>query len=273
MTSYRLLLSYWDWEPSVIVGCACGMALYFLTVGPRQRHNTIFFMAGIAVLFLALVSPLDTLGDQYLFSAHALQHLLLSLAVPPLLILGLPEAFAKRMLARAPLARAEALLSNPILTWVLAVAAIALWHTPVFYNAALGNERIHVLEHLCFLVTGTMFWWPLLAPLHSLRLPAPSAVAYLFSAMFANTVLAVVITFAPAGIYPFYLEPKDALGALPLIRGKWGLSPHLDQQVGGLLMWLPGSGVYLWAILVYVFHALAHTANDAETKLAPSQCV
>ena len=255
MTGWQLVVSAWDWEPSVILGCATLMLAYFASLRFRFPKVAWYFITGIVMLLLALVSPLDALGDTYLFSAHMLQHILLILIVPPLLLLGVPRHLAQRILRR-PLAgrverlRVERLLSRPVLAWSLGIGTMWLWHWPPLYNAALASEPIHIVEHLAFLLTAAIFWWPVMGPIEELRLAPLGAVVYIFGACVAHTALAILLTFAPLGLYPAYLQPVDALHVLPLIREEWGLNPRADQQWGGLLMWVPTCLVYLSVLLV-----------------------
>lgn len=223
----------WDWEPSVLIGCVALSAGY-LAFTRGQARNIWCFLAGVMVLLLDLVSPVDLLGDQYLFCAHIVQHFVLALVVPPLLIAGMPPL-------RLP-------VLPPALSWSLGVGTMVFWHIPALFNAALANDGLHIVQHLSFLVTGTIFWWPILR-----RRYAPlTAMSYLFSACLTCSILGAAITFAKVGLYPAYLNPEDHLGLLPLIRGRWGLDARTDQQLGGLLMWVPGCFVYLTAILVTV---------------------
>jgi cytochrome c oxidase assembly factor CtaG len=249
MTTWHLLATAWDWEPSVVVGCAAIALAYLAAVRFRLNGRAALFLAGDAVLLLALVSPLDALGDDYLFSAHMLQHLLLIMVVPPLLLLGIPEKLAARLLQWRPAASAERVLRRPVVAWLLAVLTLWAWHAPLLYNLTLASEDVHITEHLLFLVTWTIFWWPVLGPIESSRLAPWPAISYLFAAGAANTVLGALLTFSHAGLYPAYLHPEDGLGALALIRGGWGLTPDVDQQLGGLVMWVAGSLVILAAIL------------------------
>lgn len=142
------------------------------------------------------------------------------------------------------MASAERVLSNPFVSWTAAALALGLWHVPVLYNLALANEGIHIVEHLIFLVTATMFWWPVLTSVPELRLGAGATVLYLFLASLFNSGLGIIITFAPLGWYPAYVHPQDVLGILPLIRNHWGISALADQQIGGLLMWVPAGLIY-----------------------------
>jgi putative membrane protein len=263
MTVWQVLQRTWTWEPSVIGGCLALAAAYFAAGGARRTHHAAAFVAGVIVLFLALDSPLDTLGDTYLFSVHMVQHLLLILIVPPLLLLGVPPAWVERARG-APLGHAVMRTAGaPGIAWSLGIATMVLWHVPALYDAALARGSVHVVEHLSFLATGAIFWWPVLTPVEEVRLGPLPAVGYLVAAALASSVLGIVITFAGVGLYPPYLLPIDRFGIEPLIRDVWGLPPDVDQEVGGLLMWIPGGLVYLCAILG-VMSRWYRTAEHAE---------
>jgi putative membrane protein len=205
------------------------------------------------MLLIALVSPLHVLGEVYLFSAHMLQHLLLMLVVPPLLLLGLPAKSLRRLLGLPWMHRLERVLSWPLIAWFVGIGAMWVWHFPAFYQLTLENHDIHILEHLCFLVTSTIFWWPLLALPKERRLAPLPSLFYLFTAMASSIVLGIILTFASPGLYPAYLHPVDKLGILPILRNEWGLSLALDQKLGGLFMWvLAGLGYVSAALVVFV---------------------
>ena len=249
MTTVHLLATAWEVEPSIVLGGAALLAGYLAAVRFRRTVTTFYFTAGVLIMMLDLVGPLDVLGDTYLFSAHMLEHLVLVLAVPPLLVLGLPADAAAAILRWRPARRIERVLRVPGVAWAVGIGTLWVWHLPVLYNATLANETIHIAEHLSFLVTFSVFWWPLLCPLEPHRMAVAPALAYLVAAAIANTVLGVLLTFAPVGLYPAYLHPADEQGFLGLIRGGWGLNPAADQQLGGVLMWVLGTFVFLWAIL------------------------
>jgi len=302
MTGWQLMWRAWSWEPSVVVGCVLLMGGYLLAtahrtaipavtsgvswplatgqrlppmlgnapLGPHRSRpwpKTGSYMAGVVVLLLALVSPLDTLGDRYLFSAHMAQHMLLVLVVPPLLLWGLPFSWADMARRHTALASIEAWIGCPPLSWLLGVGTLLGWHLPVFYEAALRHEGIHIVQHLMFLITATIFWWPVVGPGSARYDGRPWVVLlYLFGAALANSILGIVLTYAPVGIYPSYLAPADTLGILPLLREQWGLTPAADQQAGGLLMWLPGGFVYLFAMI----GTLARWYAQADGEMATS---
>lgn len=243
------ILTAWDVDPSIPIGCGLLLAAWFVAHRSDLSRGP-FFLTGVAIMFLALTSPIDTLGDTYLFSAHMLQHMILILIVPPLLILGLSSDFVRAVIGVAALGAIERVARRPPVAWALAMLTLWLWHLPALFDAALANEDVHIVEHLCFMVTATIFWWPILCPIESSRMPALPAVLYLFAGMLATSLLGIAITLAPAGLYPAYLHPQDPLGILTLLRDSWGLTPDVDQELGGLLMWVPGGLAFLAAIFI-----------------------
>jgi putative membrane protein len=256
------ILSLWTWYPSVIIGCAGLIIGYLVLVNFRLQRKFFLFLGGVLALFIALVSPLDALGDTYLFSAHMLQHQLLILAVPPLLMLGIPEEalrHAGKWVGEALrhsisrkrgdiMAKGSTWVCGPggtAAAWLIGVGTIWIWHLPGLYDAALADERIHVLEHLAFLATSAIFWWPVLSPIPELRLGMLPKTAYLLLAAVACDILGTLIAYSPTALYPAYLHPEDVYGILSVLRGQWGITASVDQQAGGLLMGITGNPVYI----------------------------
>jgi putative membrane protein len=248
----------WNVDPTLLLGIPLLAGAYFYAIGPLRRRLNLgppaatrqvaMFLTAILTLTLALMSPLDTLGDRYLFSAHMVQHMLLAVVCPPLLLMGMPDWLVAWLLApvvRNPAALAVArLLTNPFVAFFLFNGALYLWHIPPLYDATLSNEGLHVFEHLIFLVTGVLFWWPVLSAVPALpRLSRPVGIMYLFLACQPMVLLGALLTFAQQ---PFYL-PYDTAPRV------WGLSPLEDQQLGGLIMWLPTNIPYLIALSVLFF--------------------
>ncbi len=263
MTLAQLLTSTWNPDPSVLLGCLALLAAYAHVARLRSARGALF-VSGLLLLLIALVSPLDTLGDRYLFSAHMLQHLLLVLAVPPLLLLGLPSRIFERLLHWAPARRAERILGRPAPAWLIGTGTLWVWHLPRFYDAALAHEGIHIVQHLTFLVAATIFWWPVVAPAPLRRLGSLGAVPYLLASSLASSVLGIILTFAPAGFYPAYVHPIDPLGIMRFVRHEWDLTAQADQQLGGLLMWTLSSPVYLAALIA----AVARWYSEPEPETA-----
>jgi putative membrane protein len=268
VTGWRLFLSTWDFEPSVVVGSLLLLAAYLAAVRFRFGRQAMLFTAGVVVMFLALVSPLDELGDDYLFSAHMLQHILLDLVAPFLFVLGLPAELGETLLRRPFIAGAERMLGNSAVAWVLGVGTLWIWHLPYLYDATLANENIHVFEHLTFLATGTIFFWPAFTPVARRQLAAPMAIVYLSLAALANGLLGIIFTISSTPFYPGYAHPEDRLGALSLIRDTWGLNRVADQQLGGVFMWAIGSTIFLGAIMTVVVRWYREPETADETAAA-----
>ena len=269
MSLAKTILMAWDCEPSILIGCAALAIGYAALAHLRFPRIATFFYLGLAIMFLALVSPLDTLADNYLFSMHMFQHLLLSEVVPPLLLLGIPLVWWEWVLRWRPLNAVERVLRQPLVAWSCGIAALWIWHWPRLFDASLQNESLHAFQHLCFIVTGTIFWYPVITPVPGHRLTTFPAVCYLFAGCTFSSLLGIFITFCSYQIYPFYLHPADEMGILPQLRGV--LSAHADQQLGGLLMWFPCCLIYASAILITLFVWHGQAPEEDEISLAPSK--
>ena len=267
MTPWQLVTTTWNWDPSVLLGSAVLIIGYTWATRFRISQRTLTFGLGILILLFALESPLDMLGDTYLFSAHMFQHLLLILIVPPLLIAGLPPPFARKIVNTKPWSDIDWTLTRPLRAWLLGIGTLWLWHVPPLYNAALTSEMIHVFQHLSFLVTATIFWWPIMGAPPERRLTPPIALIYLMAAGMASTFLGILLAYWPQDLYPRYQNPTDLLGILPLIRNTWGVSARLDREIGGLMMWVPGSFVYI-RVLFGIFFRWLEAATDDPAKPA-----
>jgi putative membrane protein len=233
------------------------------------RLQAAAFAGGWLALVLALVSPLDALGAR-LFSAHMVQHELLMLVAAPLLVLGRPLAAwtwglspARRQVVgrwiRVPWwAATWALLTDPLAAWALHALALWLWHVPSWFEAALRNEGWHALQHASFLGTALLFWWSALGG-DSRSRASGFALLYLFTTMLHTGALGALLTLAPTPWYPSYAAATGALG----------LDPVADQQLGGLVMWVPGSLAYLVAGLLVVARLLARPAVTPSGAATP----
>jgi putative membrane protein len=252
MTVWQLLTSNWNWEPWVLVLCASSILIYITFIRFRFTKTTFSFMVGIVLLFLTLVSPISMLSHNYLFSAHMLQHILLLLIVPLLLLIGIPHWLARRALSWSGFGNVIRVLKKPLVAWLFGIGAMWVWHIPSLYNAALRNEGFHIAQQFSLLLMGTVFWLPVFAPLEEWRLPPPFATLYLFSACIACTTLGIIITFAGVGLYSAHLSPADTHGILPFLRNELYLTPKVDQQIGGLIMWVPCCLIYLLASMITI---------------------
>jgi putative membrane protein len=256
MTTYQFLTTAWRWSYIPLLFCALALVGYFLAFGRRGRLA--WLGAALAVFLFALVSPLSALADGYLFSAHMVQHILLVLIVPALLLLSLPRSFS--------LPRWLTGFTHPFVGWLAGVGAMWLWHAPALCNAAITSRAVSAIQTTSLLLMGSVFWWQVLAPGDAERLTPGAGIAYLFTACTACSILGIIVTFAPVSICPVYQQPADRLGILGTIRGDWGLTSDKDQQVGGLLMWVPMCLIYLAAILAQL--ARWHTGPHPEKSNA-----
>ena len=239
MTTYQFFTTAWTWNSIVIALSAIASIGYFLAFGRRGRP--LYFAAAVVLFLLSFISPFSVLATGYLFSAHMAQHIVLVLIVPALFLLSLPRSFS----LRPPVTY----LTHPLIGWFAGVSAMWLWHAPVLCNAAATSRAVSTLQSASLLFMGSIFWWRVLAPREDQRLSPPAGIVYLFTACTACSVLGIILTFAPVSICPVYQNPVDRLGMLETIRGNWGLTSDRDQQIGGLLMWVPMCAIYLAAIL------------------------
>jgi putative membrane protein len=244
----NLLLLRWDIEPSVILGLILWSAAYTLAVGPVRRRlqwgteailpRQVAFHLGTLAAFIALASPLDTLGDSALFSAHMGQHILLTFAAAPLWLAGLPGWLLQRLIP----ARARHVAAHPLLAFTTFNGVMWAWHIPRAYDAALSHPELHIIEHLMFIGSALIGWWPAVKNTAEGGLDAPIKLAYLFPGLISCTALAALITLSPIQLYPFYGKASLA----------WGIAPMTDQQLGGMIMWMPGDMIYL-SLIIWAF--------------------
>jgi cytochrome c oxidase assembly factor CtaG/polyferredoxin len=206
------------------------------------------FLGGVGAVFLALDSPLDTFSN-LLLEVHMVQHLLLMMIAPPLLLLGnpflpiltgLPRPFVREVIRPFLLwnvcKRFGRWLTNPKVTWILFVVMTLGWHAPPLYELTLHSPTWHIVEHACFLGSSTLFWWPIVQPWPSRpQWPEWAMIPYLLLADVQNTVLSAFLTFSDRVVYPTY-------GLVPQFPG---MNPLSDQHAAGAIMWVPGSIFYL----------------------------
>lgn len=265
MTIGQILLAVWQPRPAVVLGVGMLLVAYLVGARPHTRR-LIPYCLGLLCLALALASPLEGLADGYLFSAHMLQHMILLLA-PPLLLLGLPPALVRAVLRQPAIGRALSVLAHPAFAWPLATFTLLGWHLPGAYQAALRSLPLHQAEHLSFLVSAGLFWWPVVSPDRGEFTPALapwSATLYLFSAMIASSVLGIILALANGVLYPIYDQLPDPQGIRPTLRGAWGLTALGDQQLGGMLMWIVGGLPYMAAIVTVIARWFSAPDDDDE---------
>jgi putative membrane protein len=210
------------------------------------------FFAGLAVMFLSLNGPIHDLSDYYLFSAHMVQHLLLALVVPPLLLGGTTGAMLRPLIRRPRVAALARWATRAAIAYAFFNVTMAVWHVPEVYGTALAYHPVHIAQHLTMMATAVLMWWPILSPLPELpRLAYPGQMLYCFLMSLPMSVIAIYITMADHVLYPAY-------SSAPRV---WGISPQMDQYLGGLIMWIPG-GLFFYVVMTFVFFKWAQRQED-----------
>jgi putative membrane protein len=242
-------LSWWRWSvhPSTAIGIAALGGLYAWAGHRLKRQPSTtqkaFFFSGLLVMFASLNGPIHDLSDDYLFSAHMIQHLLLTLAMPPLLLAGTPGWMLRPLLANHYVAPVARFFTRAPIAFVTFNVVIAAWHLPVLYNIAMARHGIHIVEHLMFMVAAVLMWWPLLSQLPEFpRLAYPGQMLYSFLMSIPMSIVAVYIAMSDHVLYPAYAAAPRVLA----------LSPLDDQLLGALIMWIPG-GLIFYIIMSVVF--------------------
>jgi putative membrane protein len=219
---------------------------------PLPRRYQASFYAGLALVAVSLVSPVDWIGEERLFTAHMIQHLLLGDLAPLLVVIGLTGPMLRPVLA-LPLVGRLRVLAHPLVALPLWAFDLYLWHLPVLYDAALANEWVHALEHAAFFTCGALMWAALIEPLPGPRWFGPGWKAlYVLTVRLVGTILANVLMWAGTAFYPHYEEAPRL----------WGLSPVEDQSMGGVVMMVEGSIVTL-LVLGWLFWVWA---EDSERR-------
>ncbi len=231
--------------------------------GDSPAHDTLralAFAGGLVVVLLALVSPIDRLGEERLFTAHMVQHLLLADLAPILLLVGLSRAFLRPAVRRLrPLEARLGPLAHPAAALALYVGLMWLWHVPAMYELALDHPWAHALEHASFFTAGTAFWWYLIEPVPPRhRITGPWALAYLATAKILMGMLGVVLAFSPDALYSTYEDAPRT----------WGLTAVEDQNVGGLVMMVEQSVVLVIAFAVFFTRMLERSESEQRRREA-----
>jgi putative membrane protein len=260
----------WHADPVVVAGVAALGGLYVAALrrgraqGRRVKGvKVVSFFAGLAVLLGSLTGPLHDLSDYYLFSAHMVQHLLLVFAMPPLLLYGTPGWMLSPLLRHPLVLRLGRTLTRPSGAFASFNLVLVAWHLPPLYNLAMDHHGVHIVQHLMIMGASVILWWPVVSPSPELpRAPYPVQMLYLFLVGLPMVVVSIFITMAESVLYPYY-------AAAPRV---WeALTPHTDQHLGGLIMWIPGGLVFLIAISVVFFRWQAAGGQDgAITPLGAS---
>lgn len=272
------LWTAWNGELTVLLPLALMVLIYLWGIGTVwlragighgvSIRRCVCFLAAVAALVIALVSPLDALSG-VLFWAHMVQHLILMLVVAPLLVMSdfplallwaLPRGWARvlggGLYHLQPLSRVWQWVSGPLMAWLLFTIVLWGWHASALFEAALRDETVHAVEHLMFITTAMLFWWVLFRHSRQAAIHYGMAVLYLFTTALQSGILGALMTFSGQPWYSYYAAFDPS----------WGLSPLQDQQLAGLIMWLPGGAVFTLLTILY-FAAWLHSLERRSSQL------
>ncbi|MGH6914114.1 MAG: cytochrome c oxidase assembly protein [Geminicoccales bacterium] len=258
----------WQLDIPVMIGILGAAAVYFWTISPGERARypggepvprwrVACFFLGLLAFAIALLSPLEPLSDDYLFSAHMIQHILLTLVGPPLILTGIPGwLYEATVVGLGRVWMAWRFLTRPLVAFALFNLTFALVHFPGFYNWALQDQNVHILEHVLLWSTAFIGWWPVLAPTAALgALARPLKGLYLLGCTLPGQIVGAILTFSDSIVYDEYEKASRV----------WGLSPLTDQQIGGLLMWV-GVGNFFLAVALITFYRWASVQVEADQR-------
>jgi len=246
-------LHLWNNSPEII-SLVLGLFLaYFVVVGPRRKdwiENQPFpkkeflnWILGLVFLYIAIASPIDAIGEKYLFSVHMVQHIVLIFVTPLFFLLAIPGWMGERIFSKNSRLKK---ITHPLIAGFIFNSIFIFWHIPYFYELALVSRPIHDLEHFTFVIGALVMWWPIVRPVKSWeKYPGSTLLVYLFVIATFQIPLFILLTFAQDLWYPFY-------GEAPRLEGYLNLSPIEDQSVGGIIMKII-AGIAYFAAFVYVW--------------------
>jgi putative membrane protein len=280
-----VLLLSWAWRPEIMLSLGLAATVHLAGRWKLKRQGSarlvtpwrsVAYLSGLAVLWIALMSPIDVLSNQY-FYMHMIQHLLLVMIAPPLLLIGNPMPIMlwglpgglRREIGRwlrpgSGFRRAVRTLTTPGLVWLYFVAVLVGWHDPRAYNLTLESDLAHDLEHLSFFGTAVLFWWHVIGagPRIHRRLSRGVRIGYTLSVVPPNALTGITIAFASEPIYAYYTT-VPRLGAMTVLE---------DQMLGGVIMWIPGSMMYIIAALILLAQ-IVRTEEEKEPLPEPSWAI
>ncbi len=265
----RVGVNWLSWHPETWAFLFAVQGLYLLAVEPMRkefswaerfdRRKAVLFTLGLLVLGMAEGTPLHDLSEQYLFSAHMTQHLLLMLIATPLLLMGAPEWLLRPLTTQWWMQPVMRLLTKPLLAGVLFNVVIIAAHLPPVYDSALRIHALHYVQHIVFFITAVLLWWPVLSPLPEYpRLSYAGQLLYLFVVAFPQKVLAAILTLISHPVYATYINAPRL----------WGISAQMDQEVAGAIMWAPMGFILFGAFAAVFFVWFSKAEREEEARRA-----
>tara|TARA_B100000676_G_scaffold38257_1_gene36136 strand:+ start:1466 stop:2260 length:795 start_codon:yes stop_codon:yes gene_type:complete len=245
---------HWHGHIEVVLGLGFLQLAYLYFTGPYRKkkypeipkspYRNLLFTLGNLMIFLSISSPIHVLSDDFLFSVHMFQHIVITLLSPPLLILGTPSWLISPIFNIKITLKIFKIIFHPLITVIFFNFIFSVWHLPVLYELSVKFHWIHVFEHVLFMLAAIMMWWPLCSQIKQIpQLPYPLQMIYLFVMSLAQIIVFGIVTFARQPIYQHYIQAERI----------FGISPLLDQQIGGIIMKV-GSGFMFLFLIVLAFY-------------------
>ena len=255
MENSPVTLLHWHTEPALIGGVLFVGWIYALLTGPYRTRtcpglvhstkNSLWFSAGLITFYLAVGSPLDPLGENFLFSAHMIQHNILMYICPLFILLGLPQPLVDQFLSIRPILQSSLrFLTHPIIAGLLFTLVFSFWHVGAFYEAAIRDKVIHMAEHLSMFFVSLLMWWPICSP--SKTIPSMRfgpQMLYILALMLGQTPIFAILTFSKDVLYDTYFYAERIMNITPLE----------DQKAGGVLMKIANMAVSV-GVLASIFY-------------------
>ena len=249
MTIKEFIFTHWVLSYQALAIAALLILYHLLTCRLRPKPGSYLFYAGVVLFLLVALSPLEYLGRSCLFSAHMVQHIFYLLVIPPLLMAGTDAEFLEKVFRSRAGTFTGKLLFYPLVTWILGIGSMWIWHIPSVFRAMKHSQALMLFQVISLLVLGYIFIWPVYSPIRFMKLRPLQSALYLFSACVGCTLLGILITFSPAGMYTSSFS-GGSTAIHTMIVQQWGFTDGVDQQVAGLIMWVPACIVYLTNIMI-----------------------
>ena len=250
------IFSYWQVDPLNFIFACLIIFLYLYMHHSRPGKKALYFFSGWVIYIVAIASPIAFLADHFLFSAQMTAHVMILLLAAPLMVIGISSdnRFKKQLDIFS-----KFLNRFPLIAWLTGVGIMWFWHIPYIYHHVMENAMMHAnfsaqcimfAHHTSLLLCGFVFCWPVISPSKMFRINALAGVLYLSVACVFCSLLGLLITFAPAGLYTMQAVMPANIGLQDIIQNDWGISQADDQQMAGLIMWVPCCFIYLSGAMI-----------------------
>lgn len=260
------------WYPEVLAWILLVNVAYLLAVNlfrrtyswgsPVSVRQQVYFSLGLWTIYLSEGTPLHLISETYLFSAHMIQHILLTLVMPPLILLGTPDWFLRPLYNWTPTRWIMKVLVHPVVALLAFNLIYSFWHMPIAYQATLYFHWFHGVQHIILVFTALMMWWPICSPLPELpRLSDGAQMFFIFLVGVSQIAVFGIITFAESIMYQFYARAPRL----------WGIDPQTDQQLAGVIMKIGGMAIFIIAWIIIFFRWVAREERTALPHSRPAE--